>query len=671
MTDDLFKTTAQRLTALRAEMTRHGLDAYLVPVKDAFFNEEIPDRWKRFRFLTGFDPSLGFAVITQDKAALIFEGIYFDQATDYVAKNGLGVLFQVEPIGNHDSLEDKAADWLKVHVPAATQVGYDASLHAGSDMQSMRTMLTSCGIQLMPVEPNLVDAIWEREGKPHGGQDASPIYQLPERFSGESVQARIAKTLGVFATQAQPADALLLGAPSSLCWLLNLRGSDATFSPLPFLRGWLDAQGQVTLFANDALLPADVKQQLQSLNPPAIIRPESEMGEALRQFAASGKRMQIDAGAVPEWFERTIADCRQQAGLDAEGGVLDAPDPIAQLRAIKTESELAGMRQAHLQDGIAHVHFLQWLDEQKHHHPATLSEATIAQKLHDIRAQHSGFKGESFDTISAIGEHSAFVHYGAKSTQPITADSTHLLLDSGAHYYDPHSGQNGTPALCGSTDISRVIPLKADPDPALKKAYTIVLKSHIALASHRFAAGTAAHVLDRIAREQVTQVPEYAAREKAKSPDADAIYGYETATGHGVGFFSDLHESPPTISIPGSRTECGVVAGMVFSNEPGYYDPESGIGIRIENLLAVRTGADGLCELEDLTLAPFDTSLIDLTQMNAQEIGWLNAYHAKVRETLSPHLDEAAKDWLSQATQPIGKWISAVQPPPETKSANR
>lgn len=303
---------------------------------------------------------------------------------------------------------------------------------------------------------------------------------------------------------------------------------------------------------------------------------------------------------------------------------------------------------------------MRWLDEKKQS-LSSLSEAIIKEKLHELRVQHPGFKGESFATIAAAGANSAFLHYDNASTTPFDASTTHVLLDCGAHYFDPASGVDGSPALCGTTDITRTVSINQPPSQTLIDAYTAAMKAHIALAAHRFDENTPSHDLDALAREQITSVEAYAVREKQEHPDQQELFGYDCATGHGVGFYSDLHELPPRISIPGRWTDVGLKEGMIFSNEPGYYDAKSGLGVRIENLVAVQKGRDGKCQLENLTLAPFDMSLLDVSRLDVEEIAWLNDYHAQVRDALMPHLASEEQQWLAQATRPVGTWQHRAQ----------
>ncbi|WEF26040.1 aminopeptidase P family protein [Paracoccus sp. S3-43] len=583
---------AARLAQLRARLAADGLDAFIIPRADAHQGEYVADADARLAWLTGFTGSAGFAIVTPDRAGVFIDGRYRVQ-----------VKAQLDP--DHFTPvpwpETRPSDWLREALPAGGRLGFDPWLHTRQDIETLDKALADSGIGLIAVDRNPLDAIWtDRPAPPVGRARAHD-----DALAGESSADKRARLAAQLRDEGQAA--ALLTLPDSISWLLNIRGSDVPRNPIVQSFAVLSDDGHVALFSDPAKFDDALRAHLG--NQVAILHPEG-LPAALLDLEGP---VRLDPASAPEAAFRLLDSAKTQ--------VAPATDPAILPKARKNAAELDGMRAAHLRDGVAMVRLLAWLDAQE---PADLSEIDVVEKLEALR-RDAGITDISFDTICGAGPNGAIVHYRVtRATNRRLARSEVLLIDSGGQYRD------------GTTDITRTVPL-GDPLPQAVAPYTAVLRGMIAISRARFPKGVAGAHLDALARQYLW------------SQGLD----YDHGTGHGVGAALCVHEGPARIS---RASTLPLEAGMILSNEPGYYR-EGAFGIRIENLITL-TPAEAepgraMLGSETLTLCPIDRRLIDIAAMSRDEIDWLDAYHARVRDRLSPHLDGDARTWLDQATQPL------------------
>lgn len=585
---------APRLAAVRAQLATMGIDGILIPRTDVHQGEYVPDSDARLAYLTGFTGSAGLAAVTADIAALFVDSRYTLQAPAQTDTALVTVL---------DTTTVKPGPWLAEHLPAGARLGFDPWLHTPGRLAPIREALENAGIELIPVE-NPVDAIWEdRPNAPKG-----PIEVLGHNRTGKSTEAKLAELRTTM--NKDGADAVVLTLPESLCWLFNVRGRDVPHNPFVLGFAIVPAEGTPTLFVADNKLTDENRQALEGI---AELRDKGEFETALAQLAAAESSV---------WFDPETAPIRVKSVLsDAGARLIEKRDPVLLPKARKNDVELAGMREAQKLDGIAVAKFLAWFDEAAPH--GDLTEIDIVKMLESFRRDEPTAVDISFETISGSGPNGAIVHYrvSEKSNRGLNPGEL-MLVDSGGQY------------LSGTTDITRTMASGPATDEQ-KDRFTRVLKGMIAISRARFPAGTAGSQIDALARQFLWQIGKT----------------YNHGTGHGVGAFLSVHEGPagiaPSYTVP-------LEAGMVLSNEPGYY-LEGQYGIRIENLIVVQESEDfpGYLDFETLTLAPIDRRLIAVELLDAAERDWLNAYHARVSREIGPHLDTQTRGWLDQATATI------------------
>ena len=565
----------------------------LVPRADEHLGEYVPQCAERLAWLSGFTGSAGLAIVLHDRACLFTDGRYLTQAPAQLDPTAWEV---------RHLTDDPPAPWLAGVLPLAEPVGYDPLLLS----QEMLSLFSEAGCQMMPSERNLVDAVWSDRPSP----PLEPVVIHPLDLAGASSadkRFQVARQL-----RAAQQDAVVLTDPASIAWLLNLRGRDVPFTPFALGFAVLRADESVDLFMAPEKISRPVREWLGNAVRP---RPRAELGAALA--ALSGKRVRVDAAGAPVWFAQRLRD--------AAATVVDASDPCLLPKATKNAVEQDGARQAHARDAIAVCRFLHWLDTE----PASRTEWTAAEQLLAFRSELPDFRGESFPAISGAGENGAIIHYrvDALSARPLWPDESYLI-DSG--------GQYG----CGTTDITRTVWRGPSRPPAeLCDQVTRVLRGHIALASLRFPRGTTGSHIDGFARRALW----------------DAGLDYDHGTGHGVGSFLSVHEGP--VSISRLARPVALAAGMILSNEPGFYLPGH-YGIRLENLMLVCEAAAGerpFLAFETLSLAPFDRRLIDAAQLDKPERAWLDTYHARVFREVAPGLPAEVAAWLEAACAPIGQ----------------
>ena len=594
---------AERLGRLRRELIGRGLDGFVVPRSDEHQGEYVPPRGQRLAWLTGFTGSAGLAVVLRERAALFVDGRYTLQAARQVD----GDLFEI-----HHLIDEPPARWIGAALTAGAILGYDPWLHTPQEVARFRTAAEKAGASLRAVADNPLDRVWP-------GQPAAPLAPVvphAEEFAGESAQSKRARLARGLAEEGVAAAVLTM--PESIAWLLNIRGGDVPHTPLPLSFAILHADATVTLFIDRRKLAPGIDRHLG--NSVAIGAPD-EFGPALDALAGEGGLVQADPASAASWiFDR----------LEAGGARIHrAADPCVLPKACKNKAEVDGTRAAHRRDGAALTRFLAWLMQEAP--KGGLSEIAASDRLEAFRREGEYFRDLSFPTISGAGSNGAIVHYRAMpETEKRLEPGTLYLLDSGAQYLD------------GTTDVTRTVAV-GKPSPEMRDRFTRVLKGHIALALARFPKGTTGTQLDGFARRGLWQ----------------AGLDYDHGTGHGVGSYLGVHEGPQRISKAPSTQP--LLPGMIVSNEPGYYKTGA-YGIRIENLVLVQpsdlTPSGGAAEremlgFETLTLAPIDRNLVELSLLDDDEIAWLDAYHAHVREVLTPLIDPDTAHWLADATQPI------------------
>ncbi len=593
---------APRVAKLRAKMAELGLDGFLVPRADEHQGEYVPPHAQRLAWLTGFTGSAGAALILKNSAYVFVDGRY-----------ELQVRAQTDPkVFSYDSLvTNPPASWLTEN-GKGRNIGFDPWLHTISEARALREALESQGGQLVPVEINLVDAIWEDQPE----VPAAEVTIQPARFAGHEAADKIRDMQAAVA--ASGASATVLTDPSSVAWVFNIRGKDVSNTPLPLSFAIIPAQGEPELFIDERKLAIEPRAYLTQL---AKLAAPADLEGHLSARAAKGEAILLDPLLAAEKLRLIVAS--------SGGGVIEGKDPARIPRAIKNKAELDGSRAAHERDGVAMVNFLSWIDAQK---PGTIDEISAARKLEESRAEagrdfQMPLEDISFDTISGAGPNGAIIHYRVNTDTNRTLEDGELyLVDSGAQYRD------------GTTDITRTVPIgKVTPETI--KAFTLVLKGVIAITTARFPKGTRGQDIDVLARIALWKHG----------------FDYAHGTGHGVGSYLSVHEGPQSISKKGAQE---LLPGMILSNEPGYYKPGS-FGIRIENLIIVTEpevpeGGDiPMMGFETLTFCPIDRRLIDKSLFTQEEIDWLNNYHARVREKLSGHLKDAQRKWLEAATAPL------------------
>jgi len=596
------RITAERLAHLRAELRRRGVDGFIVPRTDEHQGEYVPARAQRLAWLTGFTGSAGQAIVLDGCAVLFTDGRYTLQA----AAETDATLFEL----CHSS-HTPATEWLASKLKAGAVLGYDPWLHTPGEIERLSAGLARKGVVLRSLDSNPIDAVWPDQPPP----PLAPVVPHEDRFTGKPSAEKRREIAAKLAEAG--AGALVLSVPDSIAWLLNIRGGDVEHTPLPLSFAILTADARVKLFVDPRKpvpeLGAHLGEEVTVLPPDALI-------PALKSLGAEGIRVQADPASAPA----AVFELLKAAGA----AILKETDPCQLPKAVKNEAELAGMRAAHLRDGVALTRFLAFIAAEGP--TGRLGEIEAADKAEAFRREGAYFRDLSFPTISGAGANAAIVHYRASpATEKKLTAGQFYLVDSGAQYLD------------GTTDVTRTVAL-GPVSEGMRDRFTRVLKGHIAIASCRFPAGTTGQQLDCLARLALWQ----------------AGLDYDHGTGHGVGAYLSVHEGPQRISKASGANAAPLQPGMILSNEPGYYKAED-FGIRIENLLAVipaKLPGDEreMLGFETLTLAPIDRAAILAPLLTGEEKAWLDAYHERVFRLLSPLLDAATVDWLRAATAPIG-----------------
>ncbi len=600
----LMQTHEARLSALREELKKRGLDGFVVPISDEHMSEYIGGYAQRLAWLTGFGGSAGTAVVLADKAAIFTDGRYTVQVREQVD----GKLFDYQSVP-----ATSPAKWLGENAPEGAKIGYDAWLHSKGWAEAAAKALEKKHAELVPVDGNPIDAVWADRPEPSN----APALVHDDSRSGRSSADKRAEVADWL--KAEGYDAAVISALDSVAWLLNIRGQDVERTPVALSYVIAHADGTAELFIGEDKVTPELTQHLGNA---VSIRPRGVFEDALGEL--EGKTVAVD----PNYGVAAIFHALEGAGAKP----VAVRDPTILPRAVKNPVEQAGQRAAQARDGAAIARYLHWLSVEGP--KGGLDELSAAAKLREFRDASDILRDLSFDTISAAGPHAALPHYRVDEDSNIPiAPSSIYLCDSGGQYLD------------GTTDITRTVWIgPGDPSAEQKDRNTRVLKGHIALARAVFPQGTVGGQLDALARQFLWQ----------------AGIDYAHGTGHGVGSFLSVHEGPQRIAkITGAQagSDQELLPGMILSNEPGYYK-EGAYGIRIENLVLVEKreidGAEGdYLGFETLTFAPIDKALVEVSLLTPKERAWWNDYHAKVREVLAPQLEGEVLAWLEEACRPL------------------
>lgn len=590
-------TVNDKINALRQAMQKANIDAYIIPSSDAHKSEYVANHWQTRQWISEFTGSAGMVVITADYAGLWTDSRYYLQGETQIS----GTYFQLQKQGQADT--PTPTKWLIDNLKPSAVVACDGRQFSAGEIKSYKKAFVDKGISLN-VNADLINEIWDtRPSLP-----TTPIFDHAVKYAGKSRAEKLAEVRAEMT-----ADYYLVTALDEIAWVLNLRGNDVECNPV-FYAFLIIGKDEVRLFTTTEKVSGELAEELYKDN--ILIQPYDNIANFFGNIASSAK-VQYDKGTTNILLYNAIGN----KGI-AEKNI------IRNLKALKNETEVKHIKNAMTKDGVALTKLFRWLE--KTVTKRSIPETEVAEKLASFRAEQKGYFGESFSAIVGYKGNGAIVHYRAMpDTCAEIKNEGMLLLDSGGQYLD------------GTTDITRTICFDK-PSEEQRFIYTKVLKGHIELALAVFPEGTTGTQLDTLARTHLWQ--------------AGLNYGH--GTGHGVGFFLNVHEGPQRIAPApkGSTVQVPMQAGMLTSNEPGFYKADE-YGIRIENLVLCKNAGSNefgkWLKFEDLTLFPIDTRLIDLTQLNLREKKWLNDYHNRVYDALSPFLNSSEQKWLKEKTKAI------------------
>lgn len=601
MTDTYSQTIPERIQLLRQELSARSLDAFLVPRHDAHQGEYVAPCDARLAWLTGFTGSAGQAVVTAKTVAVFVDGRY----TVQLRQQCPGPMFEY-----HHALNEPVATWLAGAMKPGQRLGFDPMLSPPSLYGALRAAAESAGAELFAVDTNPIDLIWrDRPAAPKGR-----ITAFPQQFAGRSAMDKLFDLQKAMRDGA--VDMMIETQPDNIAWLLNVRGEDVAYNPIPQSFLLVEVTGAVTWFVDAAKFGADLAE---SLPAPVSILPQDDFLPTISAKAASRKSIWID----PDFSPAAVLLALQGAGATP----VQTPSALTLAKSAKNATELSGMRDCHVHDGLALTRFSEWLHREVPARAAAgvpVTEREAEEMARTFRAVHPAYLYDSFAPISAAGGNAAMCHYAATDADnaPILPDRPYLL-DSGGQYAN------------GTTDVTRSFAFGARPE-GYDRAYTAVFKAFVALATLRFPKGTKGHHIDAICRR----------------PLWDLGLDYDHGTGHGVGHCLSVHEHPQRIGKDVNPVD--LRPGMVMSIEPGHYVADS-YGIRIENLFEIIETQDGFMEFKNLTLVPIQTEMLILPDLTRQELGWLNDFHRDVFAALHrlPGLDARTVAWLDSACREL------------------
>lgn len=590
-----------RITHLRAAMKAAQIDAYIIPSSDPHQGEYVAEHWQSRSWISGFSGSAGTVVVTEKHLGLWTDSRYYLQAPEEL-KAADGHLHKMD-----GSRESWFINWLIDQLPNGATLGCDGRLFTEANIRKIERRLDGNDLTLKS-NVDLISEVWSDRPE----LSLTAIEDFPVKYAGESREQKLMRIQQKL--REENVGGLWLSGLDDIAWTLNLRGQDVPLNPL-FYSYLLITADRHYLFIDEEKVSQEIVEDISAAK--VELRPYADAFSELKAHSAR-LRLWVDPNTASRAIFEALSD----------NDHLEKAGPVRGMKAIKNETEITNIRHAMVKDGVALVRAFRWLEEQLRQRP--VKETEVAEKLAHFRSQQALYRGESFDAIVGYRGNGAIVHYHATAEkQSLIRNEGVLLVDSGGQYLD------------GTTDITRTFAL-GEVSEEVKENYTRVLKGHIALAQAVFPEGTRGVQLDVLARQYLWQ--------------EGLNYGH--GTGHGVGFFLNVHE-PPQGFVPNlsERGTTPLREGMFSSNEPGYYKAHE-YGIRIENLiLAVQKGSDHESEdflcFEDLTLYPISKQLIDIQMLNDSEKKWLNTYHERVFQALSPQLTEAERDWLNPQCAPI------------------
>ena len=599
----------QRIEDLREVMRREHLSAFVFPSTDPHQGEYVPDHWKGREFISGFNGSAGTAVVTLTSAALWTDSRYFIAAADQLK----GTEYQLMKLKIEGT--PTIAEWIGKECGPGAEIGIDGWCSSANAVKELIADLRQAGGITVRTNLDPLRQIWRnRPVIPE-----HPVEIFPLKYAGEPTNEKIARIRE--AVRKRHADGMLMAALDDIAWTLNLRGTDVHCNPV-FVAYLLISSKDVTLYINQEKLTTEVADYLR--HEGIRVEDYEQVENGLKQYFEYN--ILLDPDEVNYRLYEIVKNKGRMNDL-TKTEIVEEESPVKRMKTVKNETEIAGFRSAMLKDGIAMTKFLCWLSDYiGKPEISQLTEITIDQKLTSLRAEQPLYRDISFDTIAGYGAHAAIVHYEATPETDIPLQPKGmLLLDSGAQYLD------------GTTDITRTIALGPLTEEE-KLIYTLVLKGHIQIELCKFPSGASGTQIDILARKDMWREG----------------LNYLHGTGHGVGTYLNVHEGPHQFRMEWKPAP--LVAGMTITDEPGIYLPDR-CGARTENTLLIvpykETEFGRFLQFESLTLCPIDKAPIVREMMLPEEIQWLNDYHQRVFDILSPHLSETESEWLRDACAPL------------------
>lgn len=587
-----------KIKALRELMKKNGLTSYMEPTGDPHSSEYVADYYKGREFLTGFTGSAGVAIVTMDKAILWTDGRYFIQAEAQL-KGSEFDLYKMNTKGYPSPTQ-----WLEENLKEGDQLGINQLLVSAETLENLRNVLSKKGALLTPTK-DLLDEIWlDRPSLPK-----KEIFKLEIKYTGKSVEDKLKEVREDL--KKDEIDYFLLSSLDDIAWLFNIRGGDVTYTPVVMSYA-LVSQNTANLYIDKNKVSKTIEEDLK--NQGVLIYNYEEIKDHVEKIKEDSTII-LNKKRTNAWIYSAISNSIK---------VIDKPDITEGLKGKKNKTELENLKKAYIKDGVALTKFFYWIEDQIK--KIEINELSAAEKLLELRQEQEGFIEPSFSTISAYGPNGAMMHYFAsKDSFSILKERGFYLLDSGGQYFN------------GTTDITRTISLGMPTDEE-KKDFTLALKGHINLISAKFLEGTSGHALDVLARHPLWQ---------------EGI-DYKSGTGHGVGYLLGVHEGPHRIATLPNNV--ALEEGMVVTIEPGVYK-EGKYGIRHENVVSVvedlSNESGSFLSFDILSYCYFDLNSIERDILTNHEVKWINDYHERVFENLSPHLSDLEKAWLKDKTRKI------------------
>lgn len=574
-----------KINQLRNFLNKQNCDAYLIPKNDEYFGEYVPKNKDRLKFISGFTGSTGLALILKNKSYLFVDGRYTLQAKKEIYKDFK--ICEIPKIKPHYILKNLNKE---------ITLGFDPKLFTSN---TLKNIISNSLVKIKPINNNLIDAVWKNKTKVNNNK----FYILEEKYHGENYLNKISKVNKFL--KLKDIHYLLTTAVENISWLLNIRGSDASSSPLTNGKILFNKNGKIIFFTNINKITPQIKK---SFGKKVIFIKEELFVNYLRKIKNS--KILIDKKTCSFYYEKNIHFSNK---------LIDIEDPIYLLKAIKNKTEINNTKIAHLFDGIALTKFIFWL--KNNYRKTKITEVSAQNKLENYKKQNKNYLYPSFNTISGFGGNGAIVHYRSnnKTNKAIKGNNLYLL-DSGSQYF------------YGTTDVTRTIAI-GNLSNFQKKIYSKVLKGHIAVASYKLKKSTLGKHIDKVARVPLLKLG----------------YNYSHGTGHGVGYFLNVHEGPQGLSPFNNHK---ILPGMILSNEPGFYK-ENNFGIRIENLIYCEKINNNHSKFINLTMVPIDKDCINNKLFNKNEINWINNYHQKIFYILKPFMNDTELKLLTEACSAI------------------